>query len=255
MKSAALLATILATIASTAVAQEAPPEYGMPIALTAAKKVMAAAEAKAREEKWPVAIAIVDNAGLLVMFQRLENTQLGSVQVALEKAQTAALFRRPTKVFEERIAEGGVNLKLLKLPGGLPMEGGLPIIVDGKVIGGIGVSGVTSTQDGMAAQAGLDALANQNAAVSAVDGTITLDGKPLADASIAFVSANGSPIKGTTDAAGVYQGSLPPRTGEYQVRISHPTGKVPPRYNEKTSLQVTLKGDVNNTIDFDLASR
>ena len=154
-----VLSVALISFVSIATAADGPPQYGLPIELAAAKKVMAAAEAEARKQKWPVAIAIVDNAGMLVMFQRLENTQLGSVQIALEKAKTSALFRRPTKAFEERIADGGVNLKLLKLPGGLPMEGGLPIIVDGKVIGGIGVSGVASTQDAMVGQAGLDALA------------------------------------------------------------------------------------------------
>jgi uncharacterized protein GlcG (DUF336 family) len=153
--SVALFGTVL-----TATADDGPPQYGAPIELAAAKKVMAAAEAEARKQKWPVAIAIVDNAGMLVMFQRLENTQLGSVQIALEKAKTSALFRRPTKAFEDRVAEGGVNLKLLKLPGGLPMEGGLPIISGGKVIGGIGVSGVASSQDAMVGQAGLDALSN-----------------------------------------------------------------------------------------------
>lgn len=145
-------------LTSSAAFAQAPPEYGKPIELAAAKKVMAAAEAEARRNKWPVAIAIVDNAGMLVMFQRLENTQLGSVQVALDKAGTAALFRRPTKAFEERIAEGGVNLKLLRLPKGLPMEGGLPIVVNGKIIGAIGVSGVQSTQDAEVGQAGIDAL-------------------------------------------------------------------------------------------------
>ena len=153
-----MLTVALIGLVSSAAADDGPPRYGMPIELAAAKKVMAAAEAEARKQKWPVAIAIVDNAGMLVMFQRLENTQLGSVQIALEKAKTSALFRRPTKAFEDRIAGGGVNLKLLKLPGGLPMEGGLPIIVDGKVIGGIGVSGVASSQDAMVGQAGLDAL-------------------------------------------------------------------------------------------------
>lgn len=160
MKIAAMLLA-LAGLVSHARGQEAPPEYGVPIELAAAKKVMAAAEERARQEKWPVAIAIVDNAGMLVMFQRLENTQLGSVQIALEKAKTSALFRRPTKAFEDRIAEGGVNLKLLKLPGGLPMEGGLPIVVEGKVIGGIGVSGVASFQDAIVGQAGLDALSEE----------------------------------------------------------------------------------------------
>ncbi len=142
---------------SFAAAQE-PIPYGAPISLAQAKKVMAAAEAKALAEKWPVAISIVDGAGHLVLFQRLENTQLGSIEVSLQKAKTSALFRRPTKVFEEGLEKGGINLRVLKLPEALPIEGGLPIIVEGKVIGAIGVSGVMATQDAEVGTAGLEAL-------------------------------------------------------------------------------------------------
>jgi uncharacterized protein GlcG (DUF336 family) len=120
--------------------------------------VIAAAEAEATKNNWPVAIAVVDGAGFLVAFVRRDNTQLGSVEVALQKAKTSALFRRATKVFEENLAKGGANLKALKLPGALPVEGGLPIVVGGKIIGGIGVSGVMSTQDAQIATAGLEAL-------------------------------------------------------------------------------------------------
>jgi uncharacterized protein GlcG (DUF336 family) len=140
----------------SAAAQE-PTEYGAPIKLGMAAKMMAAAEAEAKKQKWPVAIAIVDSAGYLVLFQRLDNTQLGSVEVAQEKAKTAVMYRRPTKAFEERLAAGGADLKLLKLPG-LPLEGGLPIIHEGKIIGGIGVSGVQSSQDAAVAMAGLKAI-------------------------------------------------------------------------------------------------
>jgi uncharacterized protein GlcG (DUF336 family) len=122
-----------------------------------AAKVMAAAEAEAKKQNWPVAIAIVDSGGHLVMFHRLDNTQLGSVEVALGKATTAVNFRRPTKAFEERLAAGGADLKLLRLPG-LPLEGGIPIVHQGKLIGGIGVSGVQSHQDAAVANAGLKAL-------------------------------------------------------------------------------------------------
>jgi uncharacterized protein GlcG (DUF336 family) len=119
--------------------------------------MMAAAEAEAMKQSWPVAIAIVDNAGYLVMFHRLDNTQLGSVEVALEKAKTAVLFRRPTKAIEDRLAAGGADLKLLRLPA-MPLEGGIPIVHEGKIIGGIGVSGVQSNQDAAVATAGLRAL-------------------------------------------------------------------------------------------------
>jgi uncharacterized protein GlcG (DUF336 family) len=137
---------------------QAPIPYGEPISLEQAKAVLEAAEAEAKKNNWPVAIAVVDCAGYLVAFQRLENTQLGSVEVSIEKAKTSALFRRPTKVFEETLAMGGANLKILKLPGALPIEGGLPIIHDGKVIGAIGVSGVKSVEDAQVATAGLEAL-------------------------------------------------------------------------------------------------
>lgn len=152
-----ILTLLLAALAVPAAGQT-PVEYGPSIDLAAARKVMEAAQQEAEKHDWPVAIAIVDGSGFLVMFHRLDNTQLGSVEVALQKAKTAALFRRPTKVFEDLIAEGGRSLKLLSLPGGLPMEGGLPIIVDGKLVGGIGVSGVMSTQDAQVATAGLKAI-------------------------------------------------------------------------------------------------
>ncbi|MFO0820504.1 MAG: heme-binding protein [Pirellulales bacterium] len=137
---------------------QAPIPYGEPIKLELANKVIAAAAVEARKNDWPVAIAVVDPAGFLVAFQRLDNTQLGSVEVALEKAKTSALFRRPTKAFEETLAMGGANLKILKLPGGLPVEGGLPILHEGKIIGAIGVSGVKSTEDAQIASAGLQSL-------------------------------------------------------------------------------------------------
>ncbi len=151
----ASLAIRLAT-ASPARAQE-PIPYGAPIKLEAALKVVAAAEAEARKQNWPVAIAIVDNGGFLVAFHRLDNTQLGSVEISLEKARTSALFRRPTRTFEDNLAQGGANLRALRSPA-LPIEGGLPIVVDGKIIGAIGVSGVKSTEDAQVARAGLAAL-------------------------------------------------------------------------------------------------
>lgn len=150
-----------AAISGDAQTPPAPPPplpYGEAISLEQAKRVIAAAEVEAHKNKWPVAIAIVDGSGFLVAFQRLDNTQLGSVEVAQEKAKTSALFRRPTKLFEDTLALGGANLKVLKLPGALPIEGGLPIIQDGKIIGAIGVSGVKSTEDAQVAAAGLEAL-------------------------------------------------------------------------------------------------
>ncbi len=159
MKSAPIFALALfaLTVSSPFSFAQEPTPYGEPIALEQAKKVMKAAEEEARKQKWPVAIAIVDSSGFLVMFQRLENTQLGSVEVSLEKAKTAALFRRTTKELEDRLVAGGANLKVLRLPG-LPIEGGIPIVVNGKIIGAIGVSGVQSTQDAQVASAGIKAL-------------------------------------------------------------------------------------------------
>jgi uncharacterized protein GlcG (DUF336 family) len=139
-------------------AQTPPPAYGMGISLEAAKKAMAAAEAEAKKNNWPVAIAIVDTASRLVMFAKLDNTQQGSVDIAIGKATTAVDLKRPTKALQDAIGQGGVNLRLLAVPGVMPLEGGVPIIgADGKIIGGIGVSGVTSQQDAQVAQAGADA--------------------------------------------------------------------------------------------------
>lgn len=155
---AAALIASLVSFASAQTAAPPPPPYGEPISLDQAKKVLAAAEAEAKKNNWSVAISIVDGSGFLVAFQRLDNTQLGSVEVSLEKAKTAALFRRPTKVFDDLLAAGGPNTRILKLPGALPIEGGIPIIHNGKLIGAIGVSGVKSTEDAQVATAGLEAL-------------------------------------------------------------------------------------------------
>ena len=133
--------------------------YGAPIALDAAKQVMAAAEAEPMKNNWPMAIVILDSTGHLVMLHRLDNTQYGSIGVAEDKAHSALDFRRPSKVFEDLIAQGGLNLRLLALHGATPLEGGVPIIVDGKIIGAIGVSGAASNQDGQVAKAGADAAA------------------------------------------------------------------------------------------------
>ena len=126
------------------------------LTLEAAKKIAAAAEAEAMKNKWTVVIAIVDDGGNLIYLQRIDETQIGSIDVAIQKARGAVAYKRPTKVFEDAVA-GGRNV-VLSLPHSLPIEGGLPLVVDGKVIGGIGVSGVTAQQDGMVAKAGVDAL-------------------------------------------------------------------------------------------------
>ena len=139
-------------------AQAQVPQYGANITLEQAKKAIAAADAEARKNGWPVAIAVVDTAGQLVAFQRHENTQTASIQVAQDKGVSAAMYRRSTKVFQDLVAGGGVGLRILGLRGASPVEGGLVIAVDGKIIGGIGVSGVNSDQDGVVAKAGADAV-------------------------------------------------------------------------------------------------
>jgi uncharacterized protein GlcG (DUF336 family) len=142
-------------------AAPAPPPttpYGSPIGLEAAKKAMAAAEAEAVKNNWPMAIVILDSTGHTVMLHRLDNTQYGSIRAAEDKAHTALDFRRPSKVFEDTVAQGGIGLRTLGLHGATPIEGGVPIVADGKIIGAIGVSGGAAPQDGQVAKAGADAI-------------------------------------------------------------------------------------------------
>jgi len=131
------------------------PLYGEPISLDRAKAVMAAAEADAAREGWPMVIAIVDSGGNLVMLHRMDQAQLGSVQVAQQKAVTALQFRRPTRAFQDAIEQGGMHLRILALSNVLPLEGGLPLMREGRIIGAIGVSGMQSAQDAQVARAGL----------------------------------------------------------------------------------------------------
>jgi uncharacterized protein GlcG (DUF336 family) len=126
------------------------------LTLAAAKQIAAAAEAEAIKNKWTVVIAIVDDGANLVYLQRIDGTQIGSIEVAQEKARSAVKFKRPTKTFEENLVGG--RQAILKLPGAMPVEGGLPLMIDGVVLGAIGVSGVTSQQDGVIAAAGLAAF-------------------------------------------------------------------------------------------------
>jgi uncharacterized protein GlcG (DUF336 family) len=135
-----------------------PLRYGPSITLGDAKRVMAAAEAEASRNGWPMVIAIVDTAGRLVMLERMDDAQNGSILIAPEKARTAVDFKRPTKALQDAVAQGGVNLRLLGAPNILAMEGGLPIIRNGEIIGGIGVSGMSSNQDAQVAEAGLARL-------------------------------------------------------------------------------------------------
>ena len=132
--------------------------YGSPISLENAKKVAAAAITEVRKNNWSMAVAVTDAAGYLVYFERVDATQVGSVAVAINKARSAAQYKRPTKVFEDALAAGGEGLRILGLEGAVPVEGGLPLVMDGKIVGAIGVSGGTSAQDGQCAKPGAEAL-------------------------------------------------------------------------------------------------
>jgi len=133
--------------------------YGPPITLDQAKRVMAAAELEAAKNSWQVAITILDSGGNLVMFHRIDNTQLSSATLSEGKARTALQFKRPSKALDDAIANGGAGMRLLAVKDITPLEGGLPIVVDGKIIGAIGASGALSAQDSQVAKAGVDALA------------------------------------------------------------------------------------------------
>jgi uncharacterized protein GlcG (DUF336 family) len=130
----------------------------MSINLDNAKKAAGPALAEARKNNWAMAVAIVDTGGSLVYFEKLDNTQLGSVQIAINKARSAAQFKRPTKAFQDALAAGGEGLRILRLEGAVPVEGGFPLVMDGKIVGAIGVSGGTSAQDAQCAKAGADSL-------------------------------------------------------------------------------------------------
>jgi uncharacterized protein GlcG (DUF336 family) len=152
-----LLTLMFALGASSAIAQM-PNPYGAPIGLENAKKVAAAAVAEASKNHWTMAVAVTDIGGDLVYFEKMDGTQTGSVNVALGKARSAALFKRPSKVFQDIVAGGGDGLRILGLEGAVPIEGGVPLVMDGKIVGAIGLSGAMSDQDGQCARAGADAV-------------------------------------------------------------------------------------------------
>jgi glc operon protein GlcG len=154
MKFVLRLASVLLITMSVFAAQ---PATRQALTLDIAKQVAAAAAAEAAANKWTVVIAILDEGGNLMYLERADDTQIGSIQVAQDKARSAVAFKRPTKVFEDAVAGG--RTAIIKLPGAMPVEGGLPLMLNGRVAGAIGVSGVTSQQDGQIAKAGADALA------------------------------------------------------------------------------------------------
>jgi len=136
-----------------------PLPYGPAISLEAAKTCAAAARDTATKNQWFMVVTVVDAGGNTVLVERMDNTMFGSVKPAYQKAYTAAAFRRSTKVFEDMVAQGGAAMRILRLPDALPIEGGLPIVKDGANIGAVGTSGGSAQQDGVVAQACVDALA------------------------------------------------------------------------------------------------
>ena len=153
-----LVAVLFALCVLAPAIAQMPNPYGLPVSLENARKAAAPALAEAAKNNWTVAVAIVDTGGNLVYYEKMDNTQLGSANVAIDKARSAALFKRPTKAFQEALAAGGDSVRLLRVQGVVPVEGGIPLVVDGKIVGAIGVSGATSAQDAQCAKAGADTL-------------------------------------------------------------------------------------------------
>ncbi|HEX9575470.1 MAG TPA: heme-binding protein [Myxococcales bacterium] len=162
-------ASFIVLVAAAAAGQTTPQakpaatsSYAIPIgtaiSLGAAKKAAAGASAEAKKNGWFMAIAVVDPAGTLVYFEKADTTQLGSAQVAIGKARSAALYKRPTKAFQDGLEKGGANLRILALEGAVPVDGGVPLLVDGKLVGALGVSGDLAENDGQCAAAGAAAL-------------------------------------------------------------------------------------------------
>ncbi len=155
VKSSVVVLLVVFGVLGSALAQMANP-YGAAISVENAKKAAAPALAEAAKNKWTVAVAIVGPGGTLIYYEKMDNTQLGSAEVAIEKARTAARFKRPTKAFQDALAAGGDGLRILALKGVTAVEGGIPLVMDGKIVGAIGVSGATSAQDAQCAKAGAD---------------------------------------------------------------------------------------------------
>lgn len=163
LRSAKLLAAVVILCSMTASAQAPAPSatpllYGPPISVEIAKKAATAALVEARKNNWFMATAVVDPSGVLVYYEKMDNTQIGSANVSIGKARSAALYKRPTKAFQDTVAGGGAGLRILSLENAVAIDGGLPIIANGQIIGAIGVSGDSADHDGICAQAGTAAL-------------------------------------------------------------------------------------------------
>jgi uncharacterized protein GlcG (DUF336 family) len=153
-----IVLTTLAMLAAVPAFAQLPNPYGASIALESARKIAALSVAEANKNGWKMAIAIVDTAGDLVYFEKMDGTQVASVNIAQDKARSSVRFKRPTKAMQDILAAGGAGVRFLALQGAIPVEGGLPLIMDGKIVGAIGASGGTSDQDGLAAKAGADSV-------------------------------------------------------------------------------------------------
>ena len=153
-----ILAIALAVSCAPSALAQAPMSYGPSITAETAKRLAAPAIAEAKKNNWMMAVAIVDPSGDLVYFEKMDDTQAGSTVIAVDKARSAARFKRETKAFQDALAAGGAGLRILALNGAVPVEGGIPLVQNGKIIGAIGASGGTSEQDGTVARAGANAL-------------------------------------------------------------------------------------------------
>ena len=150
--------TVLIALAAAPAFAQMPNPYGASISLENARKLAALSVAEAGKNGWKMAVAVVDTAGDLVYFEKMDGTQVASVNIAQDKARSAVRFKRPTKAMQDVLAGGGAGIRFLALQGAVPVEGGLPIVMDGKIVGAIGASGGTSEQDGQAAKAGADSV-------------------------------------------------------------------------------------------------
>ena len=153
-----IVAVMIVLVGLASAVAQMPNPYGTAISLENAKKAAEPALAEAAKNHWTVAVAIVGPAGTLIYYEKMDNTQIGSAEVAIDKAKTAALFKRPSKAFQDALAGGGDGLRVLGLKGVVPIEGGIPLVMDGKIVGAIGVSGATSAQDAQCAKAGADTI-------------------------------------------------------------------------------------------------
>ena len=152
--SKALIVAMFAVFALGTESQMMPNPYGPPVSVEAAKKAAAAALAEAVKNHWNMAVAVVDPNGTLIYYEKMDNTQIGSAKVSINKARSAALYKRHTKDLQDALASGGAGMRVLGLEDAVPVEGGVPLVSEGKIIGAIGVSGDTSDHDGICAQAG-----------------------------------------------------------------------------------------------------